>query len=177
MARSTSALALRAASAQSAAIEGMARVATCLALPGVTAEAQPAGGGDVRTVMTGGNGRFTTAGLPPGAYDVTFTLPGFRTVVLEGVATEARPSRRSSRHANVSVERTGYRPTAQQQAEVPSDRGNGDSARVHPSGRGPRPSRPTMAGAGGRGRDVGEGPADVVLRWPTTRNGLVAGSR
>ena len=84
-----SALAPRAAGAQSAAVEGAVRDATGLALPGVTVVARPAGGGEARTAVTGGDGRFALAALPPGLYVVTFTLAGFRTVVREGVAAEA----------------------------------------------------------------------------------------
>ena len=50
--------------------------ATDLALPRVTVGARRADGGKARTGVTGGTGRFTIAGLPPGPDDVTFTLPG-----------------------------------------------------------------------------------------------------
>ena len=81
-----SALAAGAAGAQTAAMEGAVTDATGLALPGVTVDARPAGGGDGRTAVTGGDGRFAIGGLPAGLYDVTFTLPGFRTVVRGGVS-------------------------------------------------------------------------------------------
>ena len=83
-----------AAHAQEAAIEGAVTDATGLALPGVTVEArgtQP--GGPTQVAVTDGTGAFAVAGLPPGPYDVTFTLPGFheavRAVALEAGATAA----------------------------------------------------------------------------------------
>ena len=55
-------------------------------LPGVTVEAAS----DVliekvRTAVTDGNGRFQLVDLRPGAYVVTFTLPGFNTVKRDGI--------------------------------------------------------------------------------------------
>ena len=47
------------------------------------------GGGLAQTVFTDGTGTFTLTALPPGTYDVTFTLPGFGTVVRGGVAISA----------------------------------------------------------------------------------------
>ena len=79
-----------AAHAQDAAIEGAVTDATGLALPGVTVEArgtQP--GGPTQVAVTDGVGAFAIAGLPPGTYDVTFTLPGFHEAVRSGVEVGA----------------------------------------------------------------------------------------
>ncbi len=55
-------------------------------LPGVTVEvASPALIEGTRTAFTDGEGRYTVTNLPPGTYDVTFSLPGFSTVVQEGI--------------------------------------------------------------------------------------------
>jgi len=55
-------------------------------LPGVTVEiASPALIGGVRTAVTGGQGRFNVIDLRPGIYTITFSLPGFGTVVNEGL--------------------------------------------------------------------------------------------
>ena len=74
------------ASAQDAAIEGRVTDTTSLILPGVTVAARHVTSGQVRTVFADGAGTFTITALQPGTYDVTFTLPGFATVVREGVA-------------------------------------------------------------------------------------------
>ena len=59
---------------------------TGAALPGTTVEARsPALIERVRTVFTDGAGNYRFITLPPGTYSVTFTLPGFRTVIREGI--------------------------------------------------------------------------------------------
>ena len=73
------------ASAQSA-IAGAVTDNTGGVLPGVTVEvASPALIEGVRTTVTGGEGRFNVIDLRPGLYTVTFSLPGFGTVVREGL--------------------------------------------------------------------------------------------
>lgn len=69
-----------------AAISGTVRDATGGVLPGVTVEASsPALIEKVRTVVSDGAGRYSIIELPPGAYVVTFTVPGFSTVRREGI--------------------------------------------------------------------------------------------
>ena len=67
-------------------ITGVVRDASGAVLPGVTVEAaSPALIEKVRSVTTGGDGAYRLVDLRPGAYKVTFTLPGFTTVVREGI--------------------------------------------------------------------------------------------
>src|SRR5262245_64447410 len=59
-------------------------------LPGVTVEAaSPALIERVRTVVTDGEGQFKIIDLRPGTYSVTFGLPGFTTVVRDGIELTA----------------------------------------------------------------------------------------
>jgi hypothetical protein len=72
------------ASAQS--LAGTVRDTSGAVLPGVTIEASsPALITKVRTGVTDDTGQYRIPDLPPGTYKVTFTLPGFATVVREGV--------------------------------------------------------------------------------------------
>ena len=72
------------ATAQS--LAGTVRDTSGAVLPGVTVEASsPALITKVRTGVTDGAGQYRIPDLPPGTYTVTFTLPGFATVIREGV--------------------------------------------------------------------------------------------
>ena len=74
------------ASAQDTALSGTVTDSTGLVLPGVAVEARSTASGDrAGTAVTGGTGTFTITALSPGAYDVTFTLSGFATVVRDRV--------------------------------------------------------------------------------------------
>ncbi len=71
--------------AQSA-ISGRVVDNTAGVLPGVTVEvASPALIEGTRIFVTDGQGQYTFINLEPGTYDVTFSLPGFGTLIREGV--------------------------------------------------------------------------------------------
>jgi hypothetical protein len=69
-----------------ASITGVVRDSSGAVLPGVTVEAASSGIIEkVRTAVTDGAGQYRITELRPGAYSVTFTLPGFNTVVRDGI--------------------------------------------------------------------------------------------
>ena len=69
-----------------ATLAGLVRDTTGAVLPGVTVEASsPALIEKVRGTTTDANGRYTIPDLRPGAYRITFSLSGFKTVVLENI--------------------------------------------------------------------------------------------
>src|SRR5471030_478241 len=73
------------AQAQSA-IAGVVKDSTGAVLPGVTVEAaSPALIEKTRAVVTDEHGEYKIVDLRPGAYVVTFSLPGFTTVKQEGI--------------------------------------------------------------------------------------------
>jgi hypothetical protein len=79
-----------AAWAQTGSIAGVVKDATGAVLPGVTVEAaSPALIEKVRTVVTDSEGLYKIADLRPGAYTVTFTLPGFSSVRRQGIDLSA----------------------------------------------------------------------------------------
>ena len=79
-----------AASMQAPELSGTVTDTTGRALLGVAVEARLAGvAGPVQAASTDSTGMFTLSELEPGAYDVTFTRPGFREVVRAGVEVGA----------------------------------------------------------------------------------------
>ena len=76
--------------AHAQAIGGTVTDTTGAVLPGVTVEARsPALIEQVRTAVTDGNGQYLIVALETGDYSVTFTLPGFSTVVRGDVELSA----------------------------------------------------------------------------------------
>jgi hypothetical protein len=76
----------RLAFAQAASIAGAVKDSSGAALPGVTVEASsPALIEKSRTVITDGAGEYKIIDLRPGTYKVSFTLPGFASVVRDGI--------------------------------------------------------------------------------------------
>jgi len=74
------------ASAQTSNISGTVRDASGGVLPGVTVEASsPVLIEKTRATVTSGSGTYSILALRPGTYTVTFALPGFTTVIREGV--------------------------------------------------------------------------------------------
>src|SRR5688572_1106756 len=74
------------AAAQTSTISGTVRDASGGVLPGVTVEASsPALIEKTRSTVTGGSGTFSIVALRPGVYTVKFELPGFTTVIREGI--------------------------------------------------------------------------------------------
>lgn len=67
-------------------IAGVVRDSSGAVLPGVAVEAtSPALIEKVRATVTDGSGAYILNDLRPGQYSVTFTLPGFSTVVRNGI--------------------------------------------------------------------------------------------
>jgi hypothetical protein len=70
-----------------ATIAGVIRDASAAVLPGVTVEASsPVLIEKTRTVVSDGTGQYRLTDLPPGTYALTFSLPGFTTVIRDGLA-------------------------------------------------------------------------------------------
>ncbi len=74
------------AAAQTSAISGTVKDASGGVLPGVTVEvSSPAMIEKSRSTVTSGAGTYSIVSLRPGTYSVKFELPGFSTIIREGV--------------------------------------------------------------------------------------------
>ena len=83
-------LPLAAAAQDNSGIAGVVRDTSGAVLPGVSVEASsPALIERTRVAVTDGQGVYRIVDLRPGAYTVTFTLPGFSTVRREGIQLTA----------------------------------------------------------------------------------------
>src|SRR6476661_1679953 len=72
------------------AIAGVVTDTSGAVLPGVTIEARsPVLIEQVKTAITDGKGEYKIIDLRPGVYSLTFTLPGFSSVVRDRIALEA----------------------------------------------------------------------------------------
>jgi hypothetical protein len=78
-------LAPTSAMAQDGAIAGRVLDVAGDTLPGVTIEAGGSALAEPRVAVTDRQGRYRVAELPPGDYTVIFSLPGFRSVVRDGI--------------------------------------------------------------------------------------------
>ncbi|MEQ1757518.1 MAG: TonB-dependent receptor [Vicinamibacterales bacterium] len=158
-----------------ATIAGTVRDTSGAVLPGVTVEAaSPALIEKVRSVTTDGSGQFQVIDLRPGAYTVTFTLPGFNTVRREGVeltgsftATVNAEMRVGALEETVTV--TGEAPTVDTQSATRQTVITAALADAIPSGRQLQnlavliPAVTATGGTGGRSQDVGGVLGNVVV--------------
>jgi hypothetical protein len=111
-------------------------------LPGVTVEASsPALITKVRASVTDDSGQYRIPDLPPGTYKITFTLPGFATVVREGVEltgggvmTIGAEMRVGSLEESITV--TGETPVVDVQSARQQQVISGDVVRALPASRG-----------------------------------------
>ena len=82
-------LALPATALAQSSITGVVRDTSGAILPGVTVEAHsPALIEKTRTALSDGAGQYRIVDLPPGVYEVVFTLTGFKTVRREGIVLQ-----------------------------------------------------------------------------------------
>ena len=135
-----------------ASITGLVRDTSGAVLPGVTVEAaSPALIEQVRVAVTDGTGRYAIADLRPGAYSVTFTLPGFATflrdgIQLSGTAVATVDGNLSVGALEETVTVTGEAPTVDVQSTVRQRVMNQDVLDVLPSNRGPGSAASLMPG-------------------------------
>src|ERR1051326_1285221 len=91
------------ASSAQVAIAGVVKDTTGAIMPGVTVEASsPALIEKTRSVVTDSAGQYKIVDLSPGAYEVTFTLPGFKAFKRSGIVLDRKSTRLNSSHIPLS---------------------------------------------------------------------------
>ena len=150
-----------AAVAQDTAITGTVRDASGGVLPGVTVEAaSPALIEKVRSAVTDGNGRYQIVDLRPGAYTVTFTLPGFNTYKRDGVTLSGGASVAVDAELRVgaleeTITVTGEAPVVDTQTMTKSAVMNSETVDALPTARNYFTLARMVPGTSGGGSDVG----------------------
>ena len=160
------ALTLTAATAHAQTIAGVVKDDTGAVMPGVTVEARsPALIEKVRSAVSDGTGQYKITNLSPGLYTVTFTLPGFSTVLRDGIelstdftATVNAELKVGSLEETITV--SGASPLVDMQAVTKQTVLTRDVLDLLPASRGIASAGVlipgvTMSGSSGGGRDVG----------------------
>ena len=164
-----------------ATITGTVKDTSGAVLPGVTAEASsPALIEKVRSAVTDGTGQYRIIALRPGTYTVTFTLPGFSGVKIEGVeltgsftASVDAALRVGALEETLTV--TGQSPTVDVQSVTRQRVMTKDIISAIPSSRNPYALAALIPGVTG-GRDVG-GVGAIALLSLTIHGGRVQDQR
>ena len=161
-----------------ASVSGIVRDTSGAVLPGVTVEAMsPALIEGVRSTVTDGSGRYVIEQLRPGAYVVSFTLPGFAKVQREGitltgsgVATVNADMRVGGLEETITV--TGEAPTVDTQSTVVQRVLDQEVLSSLPSSRAPAMVAALMPGVTTATRDVGGAMGDGSSRGGIVSRGV-----
>jgi hypothetical protein len=144
-----------------AGIQGSVKDSSGAVLPGVTVEAaSPVLIEKVRTAVTDGNGRYQIENLRPGAYTVTFTLPGFSTVrrsgiTLSGTAISAVDAELRVGALEETITVTGEAPVVDVQSTAKQAVLSADTIDALPSSRSYASLARLIPGTSGGGNDAG----------------------
>jgi hypothetical protein len=161
-----------------ASITGVVRDTSGAVLPGVTVEASsPALIEKVRSVVSDGGGQYRIENLRPGAYVVTFTLPGFSTVRREGielagnfVATVNADLRVGALEETITV--TGESPSVDVQSTLRQTVFDEELLEALPSSRAPQRVAALIPGVTTQRQDVGGIQGDGTGRGLVTVRGV-----
>ena len=171
-------LVLPSAAYAQASLTGVVRDTSGAVLPGVTVEASsPALIEKVRSVVSDGTGQYRIENLRPGAYVVTFTLPGFSTVRREGielagnfVATVNAELRVGALEETITV--TGETPSVDVQSTLRQTVFDEELLEALPSSRAPQRVAALLPGVTTQRQDVGGIQGDGTGRGLVTVRGV-----